>query len=482
MRGICNFDCRSPTGTECVPIREWIRKMNQYKLDLVVPDMEAGRKSVRGGGGGVAAPKILILGVGLGTGNLGVSALLASTAKCILQVYPGARISLLEGRSNGDASRLHQPDGGPVELEYVDVQFTKRVWQRNHVIRLILTELLLKLVPKPSWRSALRSRNPYLKALSEVHMAADLTGGDSFSDIYGTKRLVRGCFRKLLPLVCGVKLVLPPQTYGPFRKPMSRALARFVLARASAVYARDREGLEQIRTLMAKRKMRAVPKLCPDVAFVLDAVRPDGEQADQLDRLKAQGRPLVGLNVSGLLYHGGYTRNNMFGLTCDYPSLVREIILHFVQKERLPVLLVPHVVPKNAAVENDWEACREVRESLPPEVQKQVIVVENIYDQHEVKYFVGLCDFFMGARMHSTIAALSQCVPAVGMAYSRKFAGVFQTAGMENAVIDLCDLSNGDALDKIKSLFRERMTLKRDLGDRIPGMKQEILTLFRGIH
>ncbi|MBW2647335.1 MAG: hypothetical protein JRE23_14395 [Deltaproteobacteria bacterium] len=28
-----------------------------------------------------------------------------------------------------------------------------------------------------------------------------------------------------------------------------------------------------------------------------------------------------------------------------------------------------------------------------------------------MKYSIGLCDFFIGARMHSAIAALSQCAP-----------------------------------------------------------------------
>ena len=47
-----------------------------------------------------------------------------------------------------------------------------------------------------------------------------------------------------------------------------------------------------------------------------------------------------------------------------------------------------------------------------------------------MKYLIGQCDFFVGSRMHSCIAAVSQCVPAVSIAYSDKFIGVMATLGL----------------------------------------------------
>jgi colanic acid/amylovoran biosynthesis protein len=58
------------------------------------------------------------------------------------------------------------------------------------------------------------------------------------------------------------------------------------------------------------------------------------------------------------------------------------------------------------------------------------------YDQHEIKAVIGRCDFFIGSRMHSCIAALSQGIPTIGVAYSKKFEGVFDSIGMRNWVID----------------------------------------------
>ena len=126
----------------------------------------------------------------------------------------------------------------------------------------------------------------------------------------------------------------------------------------------------------------------------------------------------------------------------------------FAGREDCQVLLVPHVIPKDFAVENDLVACEEVWCTLSLPEQERVIVLDGKYDQGEVKYLIGLCDFFMGARMHSTIAALSQCVPAVGMAYSKKFIGVFETVGMQECVIDMRQMDESQILNRIQELYR----------------------------
>ena len=54
----------------------------------------------------------------------------------------------------------------------------------------------------------------------------------------------------------------------------------------------------------------------------------------------------------------------------------------------------------------------------------------------ELKWVIGQCDWFCGTRMHACIAALSQGVPSTSIAYSDKTAGVFETAGVEDGVVD----------------------------------------------
>jgi polysaccharide pyruvyl transferase WcaK-like protein len=310
----------------------------------------------------------------------------------------------------------------------------------------------------------------------------DITGGDSFSDIYGRGRLFRGFLVKRLCQLTGKPYVLLPQTYGPFKSRTARMLARSVLARAAAVYSRDRESLQELRQLMEKRKMRAVPQLCPDVAFILEPRKPafDGDlHRIKNSKLRIQNCRLIGLNISGLLYNGGYTQNNQFGLACDYKRLVKEITTYFARQQDCCVLLVPHVIPVNMPVENDLEACKAVWQSLPKELQEKVIVIEGQYDQNEIKYIIGQCDFFLGSRMHATIAALSQCIPAVGMAYSKKFAGVFESVGVADSVVDMRNRNESEILKRIQKLYQNRTEALNILRNTIPAAQQKVLSIFQ---
>ncbi len=423
------------------------------------------------------AGEFIVMGASLDTGNLGVSALLASTVQCLRRAFPEARIRLLDGVQNPIPQIVHMADGQTVEVGRVGVRCNKTVWRQNHLLRLLVSAAFANFLPA-GWRKKWLSQNPYLNAIFSAKAVMDITGGDSFSDIYGLSRLARGWLRKNLVLLCGADLILLPQTYGPFKRRVARAMARDILSRATGVFSRDAESLEEITRLMDGRPRPVEPQFCPDVAYALDAVRQDGEQTVRIEQLKADGCRIIGVNISGLLYNGGHTGKNEFGLRCDYKPLVKKIVSMFAGGEDCRVLLVPHVIPKDSGVENDLEACWEVWRSLSPAEQGKVIVLDGKYDQNEVKYVIGLCDFFVGARMHSTIAALSQCVPAVGMAYSKKFAGVFKTAGVEECVADMREMGGDAVVEKVRAIYEKREEIRKRLEKVTQGVKRTVYEIF----
>ncbi len=57
-------------------------------------------------------------------------------------------------------------------------------------------------------------------------LVVDIGGGDSFADIYGRKRLLLMFLMKFQSHLARRPFVLAPQTMGPFRRPVSRLLAR----------------------------------------------------------------------------------------------------------------------------------------------------------------------------------------------------------------------------------------------------------------
>ena len=316
-------------------------------------------------------------------------------------------------------------------------------------------------------------RNPYFKRILSADIVASIAGGDSFSDIYGLSRLLYMALPQILVLQLKKPLVLLPQTLGPFKGLMAKAIGRYIMLHASMVYSRDPTSFEEAGQLLGYRRDKL--RFSHDMAFVLEPVRPDEGKLAGMPRAD-DAAPLVGINVSGLLSIGGYTRDNMFGLKVDYARLLREAVDYFAGKHQANVLLVPHVFADHS--ESDVEACARLFRELSPRYPGRLYFLPGHFNQHEIKYVIGRCGFFVGARMHACIAALSQSVPAVCLAYSRKFIGVLESIGCKELVADLCASNNEEALACIHRAFTSRARIQETLRDRMPDVRERVLNLF----
>jgi len=421
--------------------------------------------------------KICLLGASFDTGNLGVSALAESSIKIILNRWPDAEVILL-GMGSIESEHHLMLSGKDVRIRALRMRFGKNVFLRSHFCVLLLNAMLLKLLPFRRFRNLLCAVNPYVKVLVETDKVFDITGGDSFSDIYGLRRfLIFGFLQKWLITQFGKELILLPQTYGPFERSFTRLMAKFILKRAGVVYARDRSSVEYVRTLLGNHSNNGKIHFMPDVAFVLDSHEPEHIDVRVLTDDRKKDSIVVGFNISGLLFNGGYTQENMFGLKTNYRELVYSVVDYLMKDERLLVLLVPHVVTPCSAVEDDPNACRQLYEKLSEKYPGRIFLTQGQYNQNEIKYIIGLCDFFIGSRMHACIAALSQSIPAVGIAYSKKFQGVFDSIGLGDCVADVYQCSEDKLLSTIKTALKDRDKIRMHLSKIVPGIKANILSM-----
>jgi colanic acid/amylovoran biosynthesis protein WcaK/AmsJ len=421
--------------------------------------------------------KICLLGASFDTGNLGVSALAESSIKIILHRWPDAHVTLLGSASSESEERLYV-SGRDVRVGVMRIRFCKNVFLRSHFCVLLLNALLAKLVPWSRFRSLLASLNPYVGRLLEAEKVYDITGGDSFSDIYGLERfLIYGFLQKWLVTLYGKELILLPQTYGPFKKRVTRFLARRILRRAEAVYARDRASAQAARKLLGRQGMNGKVRFVPDVAFVLDSHKPGHLDVGSLSEARSRDSIVVGLNISGLLFNGGYTQENMFGLRTDYRELVDRLIEFLMRDEHVLVVLVPHVLNPDQSVEDDVDACRKVYEALREKYPGRLFLTRGSYNHNDIKHIIGLCDFFIGSRMHSCIAALSQLIPTVGLAYSKKFEGVFESAGVQDCVVDARSCRSDELTRIVGDALSKREEIHGHLSKVVPEMQARIINM-----
>jgi len=423
--------------------------------------------------------KISILGASFNTPNMGVGALAAGTLTSIWHQYPDAEISFLD-YAKSDATVKFPYKDEIRNVRFVNIRFSKKFYLANNIALLILLSLVLKLVPGKALRHRLGARNAWLRHMYESDLFVSIAGGDSFSDIYGLERFLYVVLPQLLVIFCGKRLVLLPQTLGPFKGRLAQAVASYILSRATVVYSRDYKGLQDFGGATKSGRAGDRLRFCYDVGFVLDP-RPPAHLNGLLSR-SLNPASVVGLNVSGLLAIGGYTHQNMFGLKADYNCLVAELIKFFVERKGATVLLVPHVFSgeyNNA--ESDVAACQAVYLSLKSKYDGKLQMVEGKYDQSEIKYIIGKCDFFVGSRMHACIAALSQNVPALAIAYSDKFIGVLQTLGIDSLVADARQLDVDSIVNAVSASYDRRSSLRKSLERKIPLIKDEVLNLFADI-
>jgi colanic acid/amylovoran biosynthesis protein len=83
--------------------------------------------------------------------------------------------------------------------------------------------------------------------------------------------------------------------------------------------------------------------------------------------------------------------------------------------------------------------------------------------------------------MHACIAALSQGIPTVGVAYSKKFKGVFESVGMAAAVVDGRECGTEEALGKTMEIFGQREQLRQPLQNAVEQAQNMLYATFREI-
>lgn len=312
---------------------------------------------------------------------------------------------------------------------------------------------------------ALRTRD--LVSPSKLHRAIglcdiviDISAGDSFADIYGAKRIGLNFLGKLAVFLSRKPLVFGPQTIGPFSSTWSRIVSDRVMKAAALVTTRDQLSTEYVSRLKLGNKAIEATDVAMRLPYDANAY-------------VTNGKINVGLNVSGLLFNGGYTGKNMFDLKADYPTVIRRIIQTLGQDQSAPnIHLIGHVNSRTMPVEDDYSVCESLVREFPG-----TTLAPRFESPSDAKSYISTLDYFAGARMHACIAAFSSGVPVLPMAYSRKFAGLFGTLGYKRTT-DCRVESEDEIVEAVVCGYNSRETLKTEVEQalRTAGSKLENYT------
>ena len=292
------------------------------------------------------------------------------------------------------------------------------------------------------------------------------SGGDQMSGEYGISTL--GTFINIsYAILLDKQVILYGESLGYFRNPVLTSIAKFVLNRTKLILVRE----ELSKKYLDDNNINN-PKIyvTADPAFLLNPV----PQSRVSEILSDEGvndipKPFIGINPSGLIsrFMGGDRQKAEEKTT----NTMAKVIDNLVENLGATIIMIPHVYTRNG---DDRIAINSIFHEVKN--KSKVKTIKNEYEPQELKGIIGLCDLFIGARMHATIASTSMLVPTVGIAYSHKMHGIIgEMLGQEKYVLNIKELSYESLISKINDAWENREKIKKELEMKIPMVKEKAM-------
>lgn len=402
---------------------------------------------------------LCLFGGGADTGNLGLEALTWGIVGPLLERRPTCDVTVFDHTAG--RSKLVVPSGSHrVEIERWGALWTRRLYRPDamRTMNLMARVPWIGVGPGRRWGAA--------------DVVIDVSGGDSFTDLYGEFRFDYICLSKEVSIALRKPLVLAPQTFGPFSSPSASKRAANIVRRATMAWARDARSFEILKRLLGDAFDPERHRLGVDVAFGMRPA-PPGEAVRAglpFEQAATRGRPVIGFNVSGLIWNDPEKARSRYRFKADYRAAVMGFLTRLLEREDVELLLVPHVLAPTGHFESDEDACEAAREALPAAVRDRAHVLRGVDTAPGAKWVIARCDWFCGTRMHATIAGLSSGVPTGSISYSDKTLGVFETCSVGDAVIDPREHETADVVERLWVVWKDRERHRQVLSSEAPGM------------
>lgn len=175
----------------------------------------------------------------------------------------------------------------------------------------------------------------------------------------------------------------------------------------------------------------------------------------------------VGFNLSALVarwWTGGSLQELLQGIAHFLRSLL---------SDGIRVLLVPHVDKPEGSIEERDTLVFELLRKQDGLDGENVHLLRQGLPAGQIKWLIGRCRCFIGARTHSTIAAVSSGVPTIAIAYSLKARGIWRDIfGNEEYVLPIQELNARALREKWDMLQRNEPQLRQCLAAKQPSMIQ----------
>lgn len=159
------------------------------------------------------------------------------------------------------------------------------------------------------------------------------------------------------------------------------------------------------------------PQLVADAAFLLEPGSADPAAAAWVERQRALGRKVVGVNAHPML-----VRNPDAAWVEQMAASLARALCEVAARQDVSWMLLPHDYRDQFG---DLSCLRRVHELLQGRGDAEAHFLDGCHSAADLKALVGSLDAVITGRMHLAIAALGMDVPALALTYHDKFEGLY---------------------------------------------------------
>jgi len=328
-------------------------------------------------------------------------------------------------------------------------------------------------------------------------------GMDLYSDDFGVRTIIEHSKDILIGVFLRKPVVLWAESIGPFRSTITRYLAGYTLNRVSLITVREeisKKYLDEIGVFDVPIYTTADP------AFLLKPCDPERVNFLLQELGIVEDESIVGMSFSQSFLAGGVQKTKKLRMiniisgflqyvlpeglyfrlltkgrksqeyTRSYAHYVEELASvadYLIDQYNVKIILVPHIVHP---IIGEEQFHRDILKSTKR--RDRIFLVEDNINAAERKGLIGRCDIFIGGRMHANIAAISQGIPSIGLAYSYKFKGIMALVGQESYILD--KISSPEIIKKVDLLWYNKDSIRLEILSKIENVRK--LALKNGEH
>lgn len=352
---------------------------------------------------------------------------------------------------------LLHPARGKEDKDVSYTLFTKLRWGVTGILDMLKSALLLSKVPFFEKIGILFLGTEQRKSL-EKFKKADLLivkgGGflhtyNRFSDLY---YLYYSLYNLLLANKLSKKVIIMPNSFGPFIGKLEKIIVKKVLNKCELIYARESISKKYISDLLERDI-----ELSPDLGFYIKEYSNENIIRNSIENPYSNKK--VAITMRPYRFPEGGNGKEKYK---RYIDEMYKTTRGLIDRGYHPIFVAHTLGP--SAHEDDRIAIEEVIELLNKNNISNSLysyINESNYNCFDITKLYSNMDYIIGTRFHSVIFAMTSLIPAIAISYSgNKTQGIMSDMGLEDYTVDIGSIDSKNVLDKFDALVINESLVK----------------------